>query len=413
MKNPKNSTWLTNPEKILLFDNGSFEIKHSSAKSTRIRKFQNCKFSDKSLSETAYYIDDIHDDLNTDLISTIGKNFQRPLSRGLLYDIDLQCDIWEKLLEKNYKKSNLEMSYDEYMMIFTHTPLAPDNVMEGYFQIIFEYFGFDACLGSIPHIFTAMSAKQQYPDINPLVQLVIDSGFSSTTIVPVFDNRPIYNAMKRIDISGKLLTNYLKESLSTVIDLDLRKEFFLVNLMKEETCFVSKNFNIDMKISALKGSENNINRRLFILPEYRKKSTEILNKTAKEKYAIELNSLRFIVPELLFNPNLIGIEEGGLQDGIAQAIKECHGDYKNLLFENIIVSGGNGKFQNFKERLQNELIPVSDVNTDIRIYEMGKSESVIQGMRLFADDMDVLMDLAIFKSDYEEIGFNAVWKNCL
>jgi actin-related protein 6 len=411
MKNPKNSSWITNPEKIILLDNGSFDIKHSSAKQSRVKKFQNCKFSDKSVSENAYYIDDIHDDLNTDLISSIGKNFQRPISRGLLHDIDLQCDIWEKLFEKNYKKSG-EMNLEEHMVMFTHTPLAPDNIVEGYFQIIFEYFGFDACFKSIPHIFTAMYAKEKNPELNPLVQLVIDSGFSSTTIVPIFDNRPIYNAIKRIDISGKLLTNYLKESLSTVIDLDLRKEFFLANLMKEESCFISKNFNIDMKISALK-NEININRRVFILPEYRKKSDDFLKKIPKEKFSIELNSLRFIVPELLFNPNLIGIEEGGLHDGIAQAIKECHIDYKNLLFENIVTSGGNSKFQNFKERLQNELIPASDINTDIRVFEMGKNESVIQGMKLFAENIECLMDLAIYKSDYDEFGFNTVWKNCL
>jgi actin-related protein 6 len=98
--------------------------------------------------------------------------------------------------------------------MFTHTPLAPDNVLEGYFQIIFEYFGFNATIKSIPHVFSALQAKNYYQELHPIVQLVIDSGFSSTTIVPIFDNRPIYNAIKRIDISGKLLTNYMKEAVS-------------------------------------------------------------------------------------------------------------------------------------------------------------------------------------------------------
>jgi actin-related protein 6 len=182
--------------------------------------------------------------------------------------------------------------------------------------------------------------------------------------------------------------------------------------MKEESCFISKNFNIDMKISAL-GSANNINQKVFILPEYRKRSEDALKKIPKEKYSIDLNCLRFIVPELLLNPNLIGIEEGGLHDGIAQSIKECHVDYRNILYENIVVSGGNAKFLNFKERLQNELIPASDINTDIRVYETGKNEPVIQGMKLFAEDIECVKDLAIYKEDYDEIGFNAVWKNCL
>ena len=182
--------------------------------------------------------------------------------------------------------------------------------------------------------------------------------------------------------------------------------------MKEENCFISKNFNIDMKISALK-NENNINKRTFILPSYRNRTEEQLKRIPKEKYSIELNGLRFIVPELLFNPNIIGIEEGGIQDGIAQAIKECHPDFRNLLHENIVVTGGNSKFPNFKERLHNELIPVSDIDTDIKIYDLPKTDNVINGMKTFASNIDNLIDLAVSRDDYEELGMNVIWKNCL
>ena len=149
------------------------------------------------------------------MLSNIGKNFSRPLSRGLLYDCDLQCEIWEKILKENYKIS--EESAKENLLVFTHAPLAPDDVLEGFLQIIFEYFDFDAAIKSIPHVFSAIAAKKLYPDkIHETVQLVVDSGFSSTTIVPIFDNFPVYNSIKRVDIGGKLLTNYMKESVSRV-----------------------------------------------------------------------------------------------------------------------------------------------------------------------------------------------------
>jgi len=78
--------------------------------------------------------------------------------------------------------------------------------------VIFEYFGFNATIKSIPHLFTAINERETNPDINPILQLVVDSGFSSTTIVPIFKNRPIFHAIKRIDVGGKLMTNFLKES---------------------------------------------------------------------------------------------------------------------------------------------------------------------------------------------------------
>ena len=195
--------------------------------------------------------------------------------------------------------------------------------------------------------------------------------------------------------------------------------------MKEENCFMSKNFMIDMKISALK-NENNINKKSFIFPEYRSKSEEFLQKIPKEKYSIELNGLRFIVPDLIFNPNICGIDEGGLSKGVLESVNNSHPDFKDLLLENIILSGGNTKFDNFKERLYSEITMSFGVDNKINIFEFenhylesNKKKdylndfNVLEGMKEFAQNLDNIRDLAIYKKDYEELGFNVVWKNCL
>ena len=435
--NPSN-TWRSNEEKIILFDNGAYEIKHSSGgKHSFKRKFHNCKFFEKtnntsSMNSSApLFIQDIKRDYPIENLSSIGRNYLRPLSRGLLSDIDLQLDIWEKIFQTHYSMEAGDETFKENMFIFTHTPMAPDEIIEGFFEIIFEYFGFDACFKAIHHVFAAWYYKEKYQDnINSTVQLVVDSGFSSTTIVPIFDDMPIYNAIKRVEIGGKLLTNYLKECLVNTIDLDLRKEFYLANLIKEECCYISKDFCLDMKIS----KETEMNKKQFILPEYRKKPESFLNSMAPEKYMINLNNLRFVVPELIFNPNMIGIEEGGLHEGIIQSINDCHCDYKNLLFENIITTGGNSKFAGFNERLIKELnstidhdyVKTARIFTDKGIKDssclsskeskqneiVSDADPVIEGMRLFAQNRDLLADLAITKKDYDEIGFNIVWKTC-
>ena len=119
-------------------------------------------------------------------------------------------------------------TFKENCLIFTHTPFAPDEIIEGFFEIIFEYFNFDACFKTIPHVFTSIYNKNIHNN-NNIVQLIVDSGFSSTTIVPTFENFPIFNAIKRVEIGGKLLTNFLKESLINITDIDIRKEFYLIN----------------------------------------------------------------------------------------------------------------------------------------------------------------------------------------
>ena len=62
--------------------------------------------------------------------------------------------------------------------------------------------------------------------------LVIDSGFSSTYGVPFFNGLPMKHASLRIDVGGKLLTNFLIESISHK-DFNLKGEFGIVNHMKE------------------------------------------------------------------------------------------------------------------------------------------------------------------------------------
>lgn len=127
-----------------------------------------------------------------------------------------------------------------------------------------------------------------------------------------------------------------------------------------------------------------------------------------------MNSLRFITPELLFNPNIIGINQGGLIDGINQSIKACNPDFSSLLYENIALSGGNISFPNFKQRLTNDLIPNSPCDNKIKIYNENFNKfSVIDGMRLFAENESAVKEFTLTKDDYNELGINLIWKNCI
>jgi actin-related protein 6 len=98
--------------------------------------------------------------------------------------------------------------------------------------------------------------------------LVIDSGFSYTYGVPFFNGIPMKNASLRIDVGGKLLTNYLTETISHK-DFNLKNEFGIVNDMKEKTSFLSespKNFNYNMELCKRK---INPIKKEYILPDYK------------------------------------------------------------------------------------------------------------------------------------------------
>ena len=78
--------------------------------------------------------------------------------------------------------------------------------------------------------------------------LVVDSGYSFTHVAPFYKGNLVLDGVRRINVGGKHLTNYLKEIIS-YRQLMVMDETYVINSVKEEACFVSTNFDLDMKIA--------------------------------------------------------------------------------------------------------------------------------------------------------------------
>lgn len=77
---------------------------------------------------------------------------------------------------------------------------------------------------------------------------MVDSGFSFTHAAPVFQNFTINYGVKRMDLGGKALTNYLKELVS-YRSINVMDESFLMDDVKEKLCFVSLDIPRDLQIA--------------------------------------------------------------------------------------------------------------------------------------------------------------------
>jgi len=62
-----------------------------------------------------------------------------------------------------------------------------------------------------------------------------------------------------------------------------------------------------------------------------------------------MGNSRINVPEVLFNPSDIGIDQSGLPEMIMQCIQKTNPYLHPFLCNNILLTGGNTKFENFKE----------------------------------------------------------------
>jgi hypothetical protein len=78
--------------------------------------------------------------------------------------------------------------------------------------------------------------------------IIVDSGFSFTHVVPLHNWRVVPSGVRRLDVGGKLLTNYMKELIS-YRQWNMMEDTAVVNTIKERLCFVAADFDLEMEIA--------------------------------------------------------------------------------------------------------------------------------------------------------------------
>lgn len=103
----------------------------------------------------------------------------------------------------------------------------------------------------------------------------------------------------------------------------------------------------------------------FRQQEQLRKQLEIQNQQILQISSVE----RISIPEPLFSPNQqIGLDQLGLISAIIQSVESCHPKYHAALYNNIVLTGGNVKFEGFKERIENELRENVPSQYNVRVF---------------------------------------------
>ena len=206
--------------------------------------------------------------------------------------------------------------------------------------------------------------------------LLIDSGFSHTTVTPLYKGRPVQQAIRRLDIGGKFLTNYLKELVS-IRHYNMLDETHLMNEIKEAVCYVTTNFSRDLERTWKGGAGDR--RKVgddggniivdYVLPDYNtqkqgytrphdpslvaklKKIGAVVGGSGPVEDFMTLGNERFTVPELLFNPGDVGMKQVGLPEAVMQSLSGLPPGLWPAMLANVVLVGGNTKIDGLVERL--------------------------------------------------------------
>ncbi|CZT12972.1 related to actin-like protein [Rhynchosporium agropyri] len=428
----------TAPSRTLVVDNGAYTLKAGfsspSIEDPTCSVIPNCLSKDR---DRKVYIGS-----QVSSCSDFSEmQFRRPVEKGYIVSWEAEKEIWEH--EFFDSKAKLHCDPKETGLILAEAPNALPVLQNHCDQIVFEEFGFKRYLrttGPALNAYNEIQASFKAPprptdtesSLQAEILMLIDSGYSHTTITPLLLGRPLQRSIRRLDVGGKLLTNYLNRQIC-VRQYDLANETYLVNEIKEATIYVSKDFNGDME-KTWKGPRGDRRAAFatgggiaqdYVLPDYHGKvkgfvrdhdpqAATKLKELTKGKAigasedVVTLRNERFTVPELLFNPTNIGLRQSGIAQQVLDSLSSLPPGLWPGFLANVFVVGGNANIEGFVPRLQMEIRALAPAECIVRVAKPADPIiSTWQGGANLAKDEETLRKLSVTKEEYEEYG--ATW----
>ncbi|XP_042434848.1 actin-related protein 6-like isoform X3 [Zingiber officinale] len=306
---------------------------------------------------------------DTDVTSV---SLRRPFDRGYLVNPELQREVWDRVI-----RTLLRVDPNHSSLLLVEPLFNPPSVQRVTDEIVFEDFGFRSlCVADSPSLVHLFEASRGHSHCHQTqCSLVVDCGFSFTHAAPVLQNFTLNYAVKRLDLGGKVLTNYLKELVS-YRSVNVMDETLIIDHAKEKLCFVSLDVSRDLRLARRSGKQNPF-KCTYVLPDgiehtkgyvkdfdeaqrYLSLPYETLPTVSGQKEELTLSpsnlekpeqrmkvdllqneftltNERFLVPEMLFHPADLGMNQAGLAECIVRAVNSCHPLLHPVLYERVYV----------------------------------------------------------------------------
>ncbi|KAJ5068751.1 actin cytoskeletal 2a [Anaeramoeba ignava] len=293
-------------------------------------------------------------------------------------------DNFEKVYEHLFL-SELKIEPTEKSVLITEPIFGSKLQREKIAQILFETFQVGSIGFEIQPLLAFLAVKKK-------TGIVVDIGDGLIQILPVYQEKFTTNyQLPFFEFGGRDLTQYLIKGLKkSGYYFTSTSDFEFVKQIKENACYVALDY--DEEVEMVSNQPNQYEKRFQI------KETEVI-----------LSAERFQCPEILFQPNLVNLEQPSIQNAIFSSVELFHPKIRNSLLSNIILSGGTTMFDGFQERLKKEISYLSG-NENISFPKKMENDLLSWiGGSIFVNSEEFLRS-SLKKKEYEEYGTNQIQK---
>ena len=316
---------------------------------------------------------------------------ENPIKHGIISNWDDMEKIWHHTFY-----NELRIDPTEHAVLLTEPVQNPIANREKTIQMMFETF-------NVPYFYLFQQSVGSLYATGRTTGIVLDIGEEALQITPVNEGYLETHGISRFNIGGGDLTKYMIHVLRDMgMELNTLSNEEISKDIKEKLCYVALDYEAEKEKAKTSGDI----KRSYALPNGNN---------------ITINTERFQIPELLFNPFdqyvstpfYVNTIEDGIDKILYDSIMKTNDkDQQKDYFSNIILSGGSTMFEGLAERLEKEITKLAPDNYSVIVIASPERPYLAWVGGSILATLTPFPQMVITKEEYEEVGPIIVHRKC-